>query len=179
VSRVGGNAQVKAMKRVAGQIKLALSQFRDLEAFAAFASDLDAASRAQLERGARLVELLKQPQYSPYPVEEQVVSIWAGTSGQLDDVPVEDIRRFESEFLDYLRRDQPGVLTAIRETGNLTDDDVTVLKDAIGRFRRTFEVTGGKLLVSDDEQVSALSEEETGQESVPRYQPPAVSADGE
>ena len=179
VSRVGGAAQVKAMKRVAGQIKLSLSQFRDLEAFAAFASDLDAASRAQLERGARLVELLKQPQYSPYPVEEQVVSIWAGTSGQLDDVPVEDIRRFESEFLDYLRRDQPGVLTAIRETGNLTDDDVTVLKDAIGRFRRTFEVTGGKLLVSDDEQVSALSEEETGQESVPRYQPPAVSADGE
>jgi len=179
VSRVGGNAQVKAMKRVAGQIKLALSQFRDLEAFAAFASDLDAASRAQLERGARLVELLKQPQYSPYPVEEQVVSIWAGTSGQLDDVPVEDIRRFESEFLDYLRRDQAGVLTAIRETGNLTDDDVTVLKDAIGRFRRTFEVTGGTLLVSDDEGVSALEEGEAQQETVARYEPQPAPADGE
>ena len=179
VSRVGGNAQVKAMKRVAGQIKLSLSQFRDLEAFAAFASDLDAASRAQLERGARLVELLKQPQYSPYPVEEQVVSIWAGTSGQLDDVPVEDIRRFESEFLDYLRRDQAGVLTAIRETGNLTDDDVTVLKDAIGRFRRTFEVTGGTLLVSDDEGVSALEEGEAQQETVARYEPQPAPADGE
>ena len=107
VSRVGGSAQVKAMKKVAGQLRLSLSQFRDLEAFAAFASDLDAASRAQLDRGARLVELLKQPQYTPYPVEEEVVSIWAGTTGQLDDVQVEDVRRFEQQFLDYLRR-QPG-----------------------------------------------------------------------
>src|SRR6201982_2992470 len=104
VSRVGGNAQVKAMKRVAGQIKLALSQFRDLEAFAAFASDLDATSKAQLERGARLVELLKQPQYAPSPVERQVVSVWAGTSGYLDDVPIEDIGRFEEEFLGTLGR---------------------------------------------------------------------------
>ena len=150
VSRVGGAAQIKAMRKVAGQLKLSLSQFRDLEAFAAFASDLDAASRAQLDRGARLVELLKQPQYSPFPVEEQVVSIWAGTTGQLDDVPVEDIRRFESEFLDDLRRSNGGLLTSIRETKNLTDDNVTALKDAIDRFRRTFEVTGGKLLVSDE-----------------------------
>ena len=178
VSRVGGNAQIKAMKRVAGQIKLSLSQFRDLEAFAAFASDLDAASRAQLDRGARLVELLKQPQYSPYPVEEQVVSIWAGTTGQLDDVPVEDVRRFETEFLDYMRRDQAGLLTAIRETGNLTDDDVTALKDAIGRFRSTFEVTGGQLLVSDDEQVPALGEGEAAHETIPKYVPPPA-ADGE
>src|SRR5690606_22324205 len=102
VSRVGGSAQVKAMKKVAGTLRLALSQYRDLEAFAAFASDLDAASRAQLERGQRLVELLKQPQYSPFPVEKQVVSVWAGTTGELDDVPVEDIRRFEAEFLDYV-----------------------------------------------------------------------------
>ena len=111
VSRVGGSAQIKAMKKVAGQLRLSLSQFRDLEAFAAFGSDLDAASRAQLDRGARLVELLKQPQYSPFPVEEQVVSIWAGTTGQLDDVPVEDIRRFEKEFLEYLRRSQAGCST--------------------------------------------------------------------
>src|SRR6201993_3118398 len=144
VSRVGGSAQVKAMKKVAGQLKLSLSQFRDLEAFAAFASDLDASSRAQLDRGARLVELLKQPQYSPFPVEEQVVSLWAGTTGQLDDVPVEDIRRFETEYLDFLRRSYAGLMTAIRETNNLTDETVTTLKDAIGRFRRTFEVTGGK-----------------------------------
>ena len=96
VSRVGGNAQIKAMKKVAGNLRLALSQYRDLEAFAAFASDLDAASRAQLDRGARLVELLKQPQYDPYPVEDQVVSIWAGGNGYLDDVPIEDIGRFET-----------------------------------------------------------------------------------
>jgi len=178
VSRVGGAAQVRAMKKVAGQLKLSLSQYRDLEAFAAFASDLDAASRAQLERGARLVELLKQPQYSPFPVEDQVVSIWAGTTGQLDDVPVEDIRRFEAEFLDYLRRSYAGLLTSIRETKDLTDDNVTTLRDAIDRFRRTFEVSGGGLLVADDEQVPALGDGEERQESVARYAPPA-SADGE
>jgi F-type H+/Na+-transporting ATPase subunit alpha len=176
VSRVGGAAQIRAMKKVAGNLRLSLSQFRDLEAFAAFASDLDAVSRAQLDRGARLVELLKQPQYSPYPVEEEVVSIWAGTTGQLDDVPVEDVRRFESEFLDYLRRDQAGILTTIRETKDLKDDTVTALKEAIDRFRRTFEVTGGQLLVSGDDQVSSLSEEEQGQESVPRYAQPAPPA---
>jgi F-type H+-transporting ATPase subunit alpha len=174
VSRVGGNAQVKAMKKVAGQIKLSLSQFRDLESFAAFASDLDAASRAQLERGARLVELLKQPQYAPFPVEEQVVTIWAGTTGQLDDVPVDDIRRFESEFLDYLRREHAGVLTAIRETKTLSDDDVTALQDAIDRFRRTFEVAGGQLLVSDEERVSPLGEGEHGQEAITRYGTPGA-----
>jgi len=172
VSRVGGAAQVKAMKSVAGQLKLSLSQYRDLEAFAAFASDLDAASRAQLDRGARLVELLKQPQYSPFPVEEQVVSIWAGTTGQLDDVPVEDIRRFETEFLDYMRRNHGGLLTSIRETNALTDDNVTTLKDAVDRFRRTFEVTGGQLLVSD-EGVEPLADDEETQESIARYEPPA------
>jgi F-type H+-transporting ATPase subunit alpha len=183
VSRVGGAAQIKAMKKVAGQLKLSLSQYRDLEAFAAFASDLDAASRAQLERGARIVELLKQPQYSPYPVEEQVVSIWAGTTGQLDDVPVEDIRRFEAEFLDYLRRSNGGLLTAIRETKDLTDDNVVTLKEAMGRFRATFEVTGGKLLESDeDEEVAPLGEGEVDRESVAKYTdaaPAAASADGE
>jgi F-type H+-transporting ATPase subunit alpha len=173
VSRVGGAAQVKAMKRVAGQLKLSLSQSRDLEAFAAFASDLDAASRAQLDRGARLVELLKQPQYSPFPVEEQVVSLWAGTTGQLDDVPVEDIRRFENEFFDYLRRSYGGLLTAIRETNDLTDDNVNTLKEATDRFRRTFEVTGGQLLVASDEAVPALGEGEDKQESIARYEPPA------
>ena len=169
VSRVGGNAQIKAMKKVAGTLRLSLSQYRDLEAFAAFASDLDAASRAQLDRGARLVELLKQPQYSPFPVEEEVVSIWAGTNGQLDDVPVEDVRRFESEFLDYLRREHGGILAAIRETSDLSDDTVTALKDAIDRFRRTFEVTGGQLLVSDEDRAEPLGEGEAGQESVARY----------
>jgi F-type H+/Na+-transporting ATPase subunit alpha len=181
VSRVGGAAQIKALRKVAGQLKLSLSQFRDLEAFAAFASDLDAASRAQLDRGARLVELLKQPQYSPFPVEEQVVSIWAGTTGQLDDVPVEDIRRFESEFLDYMRRSQGGLMTSIRETKDLTDDNIAALKDAIGRFRATFEVTGGKLLESaEDEAVAPLGEGEQEQEAITKYTEPAPAAtDGE
>ena len=180
VSRVGGAAQVKAMKKVAGQLRLSLSQFRDLEAFAAFASDLDAASRAQLDRGARLVELLKQPQYDPFPVEEEVCSIWAGTTGQLDDVPVEDVHRFETEFLEYLHRNNEGLLTSIRETKDLPDDSITTLKDAMGRFRRTFEVTGGKLLVSDDDEIVApLAADEVDQEKVAKYSEPAPSTDGE
>jgi F-type H+/Na+-transporting ATPase subunit alpha len=176
VSRVGGSAQIKAMRKVAGTLRLSLSQFRDLESFAAFASDLDAASRAQLDRGARLVELLKQPQYSPFPVEEQVVSLWAGTTGQLDDVPTEDIRRFESEFLDFMRREYAGVMTAIRETRELTDDNIEKLKEAIDRFRRGFEVTGGQLLAADEEPAEAGGE--ASQESVARYNEPART-DGE
>ena len=124
VSRVGGDAQVKSIKKVSGTLKLELAQYRSLEAFAMFASDLDAGvSRRQLARGARLTELLKQPQYSPYPVEEQVVSIWAGTNGKLDEVPVEDILRFERELLDYLRRNTE-CSTTLRETNVLDDDTV-------------------------------------------------------
>ena len=150
VSRVGGNAQIKAMKKVAGGLKLALSQYRDLEAFASFSSDLDPTSRAQLDRGARLVELLKQPQYSPFPVERQVVSVWMGTEGYLDDVPVEDVRRFENEFLDELGRSNPGIYDAIRETGELSDDTIVALKDAIEQFRGTFEKSDGALLVTEE-----------------------------
>jgi F-type H+-transporting ATPase subunit alpha len=164
VSRVGGDAQIKAMKKVAGGLKLALSQYRDLEAFASFSSDLDPVSRAQLDRGARLVELLKQGQYSPLPVERQVVTVWAGTSGYLDDVPVEDIRRFEAEFLDQLAR-SGGVLDAIRETGELSDDTTVTLKDAIDEFRRGFEVSGGGLLVQE-EQAEPLEESEVEQETI-------------
>ncbi len=187
VSRVGGSAQIKAMRKVAGQLRLSLSQFRDLEAFAAFASDLDAASRAQLDRGARLVELLKQPQYDPFPVEEEVCSIWAGTTGQLDDVPIEDVHRFETEFLEFLHRNNEGLLTSIRETKELPDDGIAALKDAMDRFRRTFEVTGGKLLVSDDEVATPLGAGEVEQESVAKYSGPddsvapddAVGGDGD
>jgi F-type H+/Na+-transporting ATPase subunit alpha len=150
VSRVGGNAQIKAMKKVAGGLKLALSQYRDLEAFASFSSDLDPTSRAQLDRGARLVELLKQPQYSPFPVERQVVSVWMGTEGFLDDVPVEDIRRFENEFEDELGRSNAGIYGAIRETGELSDDTIVALKDAIERFRGIFEKSDGSLLVTEE-----------------------------
>jgi len=149
VSRVGGNAQIKAMRKVAGGLKLALSQYRDLEAFASFSSDLDPTSRAQLDRGARLVELLKQPQYSPFPVERQVVSVWMGTEGYVDDVPVEDIRRFESEFESELGRSKSGIYDAIRETGELSEDTIVALKDAIEQFRRTFEKSDGALLVSE------------------------------
>jgi len=169
VSRVGGNAQIKAMKSVAGNLRLNLSQFRDLEAFAAFASDLDAVSRAQLDRGARLVELLKQPQYKPFPVEEQVVSIWAGGSGHLDDVPVEDIGRFETDFLDYLRRSHAGILQTIRESQTLSEDTVTALKDAIGEFRKGFETSAGELLSAEDEQAEPL--ESVEQETIARRVP--------
>jgi F-type H+/Na+-transporting ATPase subunit alpha len=170
VSRVGGNAQVKAMKKVAGNLRLNLSQYRDLEAFAAFASDLDAASRAQLDRGSRLVELLKQPQYAPFPVEEQVVSIWAGSNGYLDDVPLEDVSRFESEFLDFLRRQHAGILTAIRESLDLAEDTVTALKDAIEEFRSGFQTSSGALLGSEEE---APALEEEGQETIARRVEPA------
>ena len=169
VSRVGGNAQVKAMKSVAGNLRLNLSQYRDLEAFAAFASDLDAASRAQLDRGARLVELLKQPQYAPFPVEEQVVSIWAGGNGYLDDVPVEDVSRFETDFLDYLRRSHAGILETIRESLQLSEDTAAALKDAIDEFRRGFETSAGELLSGEDEQAEPLEDEE--QEKIHRRVP--------
>jgi F-type H+/Na+-transporting ATPase subunit alpha len=170
VSRVGGNAQVKAMRKVAGTLRLSLSQYRDLEAFASFASDLDAASRAQLDRGARLVELLKQPQYSPFPVERQVVSVWAGTNGHLDDVPVGDIRRFENEFLDYVQRTKPGIYDAIRETGDLSDDTAVALKDRVDEFRRGFETGSGDLLVQDDAAEPLTGPED--QDELVKYAPP-------
>jgi len=172
VSRVGGNAQVKAMKKVAGTLKLSLSQYRDLEAFASFASDLDAASRAQLDRGSRLVELLKQPQYSPLPVERQVVSVWIGTTGQLDNVPLEDVRRFEAEFHDYIHREHDGIFDAIRETGELSDDTVVALKDAVEEFRKGFETSAGELLVLPEEETSPVEPGDVEQESVPQYRTP-------
>ncbi|MFC7545854.1 F0F1 ATP synthase subunit alpha [Plantactinospora sp. GCM10030261] len=137
VSRVGGAAQVKPMRKVAGSLRLNLAQYRELEAFAAFASDLDKASRAQLDRGVRLVELLKQANYSPYPVSHEVVSVWAGTEGKLDDIPVGEVRRFESEFLEYLRHKHEGVLAAIAD--NTWDDDtISSLDAAIARFKEMF-----------------------------------------
>jgi F-type H+-transporting ATPase subunit alpha len=159
VSRVGGSAQPKAMKKVAGRLRLDLAQFRELEAFAAFGSDLDKASKATLERGARLVELLKQPQYSPFSMEREVVSVWAGTTGRLDEVPVEDIRRFESEMLDYIHLEHGGLLAAIAETGDLSDDTVGSLDTALNAFKRTFTTSSGELLVKDVP-VEALEESE-------------------
>src|SRR5258706_1134692 len=119
VSRVGGSAQVRGMRKVAGRLRLDLAQYRELEAFSAFASDLDKTSRAQLDKGARLVEILKQPQFSPFSVEDEIVSIWAGTTGQLDTIPVSEIRRFEAEFLQYLRSNRKEVLATIAESKRL------------------------------------------------------------
>ncbi|WP_089154992.1 F0F1 ATP synthase subunit alpha [Micromonospora sp. NBS 11-29] len=148
VSRVGGAAQVKPMKKVAGSLRLNLAQFRELEAFAAFASDLDRASQNQLNRGARLVELLKQPNYSPYPVHEQVVSVWAGTEGKLDDVPVGEVRRFESEFLQYLRHKHEGVLAAIADN-KWGDDLISSLDSAISEFKQVFLGKEDEVRVND------------------------------
>jgi F-type H+/Na+-transporting ATPase subunit alpha len=163
VSRVGGDAQVKSIKKVSGTLKLELAQYRSLEAFAMFASDLDQASRRQLDRGARLTELLKQPQYSPYPVEEQVVSIWAGTNGKLDEVPVSDVLRFESELLEHLRRNSD-VLTTLRETNQLSDETVAAMDREIDAFTKGFQTSDGKTLGS--EQVEAASAEDVDQEQI-------------
>ncbi|RFD24199.1 F0F1 ATP synthase subunit alpha [Mycobacterium uberis] len=179
VSRVGGAAQIKAMKEVAGSLRLDLSQYRELEAFAAFASDLDATSKAQLERGARLVELLKQPQGQPMPVEEQVISIFLGTGGHLDSVPVEDVRRFETELLDYIRAAQEKILTEIRKSQKLTDETADSLTEVIKNFKKGFAATGGASVVPD-EHIEALDEEKLGKETVqfksprPRSRTPTV-----
>jgi F-type H+/Na+-transporting ATPase subunit alpha len=165
VSRVGGAAQIKAMKEVAGSLRLDLSQYRELEAFAAFASDLDENSRKQLDRGARLVELLKQPQQQPMPIEEQVVSIFLGTKGHLDSVPVEDVRRFETEFLDHMRAAHAEILKEIRETKQLPEETEDKLTDVINQFKRGFATSDGSSAVPD-EHIDAMAEEDVEKESV-------------
>ena len=166
VSRVGGSAQVKAMKSVAGRLRLDLAQFRELEAFASFSSDLDASSRATLDRGQRLVELLKQGQYSPYPVEKQVVSLWLGTTGKLDRVPVSDVRRFESEFLDFVGRGDNGAFDAIRSTKKLDDDTVASLERAVETFYGQFTTGEGESLQVNEPEAEAMDASERGQERV-------------
>jgi F-type H+-transporting ATPase subunit alpha len=138
VSRVGGNAQVKAMKQVAGRLRLDLAQYRELEAFAGLGSELDKASQAQLDRGARVVEILKQKQYTPYPVEDEVMSIWTVTTGHLDDLPVERAQEFEAGLLDHLRTRHSEIGESIRKTGNLDDDTVERLKSAVEEFKSSF-----------------------------------------
>jgi F-type H+-transporting ATPase subunit alpha len=165
VSRVGGSAQTKAMKKIAGRLRLDLAQFRELEAFAAFGSDLDAASKAQLERGSRLVELLKQAQYTPYSLERMVVSIWAGTTGQLDSVAVQDIRRFESEFLDYVGRSNKGIFDVIAETKELTDDTVAKLTAAVTAFKSEFKSSVAKPV----NEAEAEAQGSDGSEQITRY----------
>ena len=166
VSRVGGAAQQKAMKKVSGTLKLELAQYRDMQAFSMFASDLDAATRQQLTRGARLMELLKQGQYAPYPVEEQVVSIWAGTNGYLDDVPVEDVLRFEGEFIDHLKH-STSVLTTLAQTGKLEDSTVEELKKRVVSFKEGFFGEGDNHMVAaGHEEYAALGEDAVDQEKI-------------
>ncbi|MEY4498130.1 MAG: hypothetical protein RJA40_235 [Actinomycetota bacterium] len=170
VSRVGGSAQTKAMKKIAGRLRLDLAQFRELEAFAAFGSDLDAASKAQLERGARMVELLKQGQYSPYSLERQIVSIWAGTSGELDSVAVADIRRFESELLDFIGRERKDIFTVISETKQLEDDTIAKMKSAVADFKKQFKPSAAGVV--NDAPAEALDSESA--EAITKHVPPAV-----
>ena len=165
VSRVGGAAQIKAMKEVAGSLRLDLSQYRELEAFAAFASDLDETSKAQLERGARLVELLKQPQYSPMPVQDQVVAIFLGTKGHLDSVPVADVGRFEAEFLEHLEASNPGILSEIRDTEKLSEDAEASLVAAVADFKNGFATSDGSSVVPNAH-VAAMDEADVEKESV-------------
>lgn len=165
VSRVGGAAMTKAMKAVTGSLKVDLAQFRAMEAFAMFASDLDAASKQQLARGQRLMALLKQPAYSPYPLPEMTVSLWLGTSGRLDRIPVDDVLRFEREFLDYLHRSHDGILAAIRETQKFEDEDG--LAAAYDSFLDQFETSdGSSIKVGHEAQAEALADDELEQEQI-------------
>jgi F-type H+-transporting ATPase subunit alpha len=165
VSRVGGDAQLKHIKKVSGTLKLTLASYRDLESFAMFASDLDAASRRQLERGARLTELLKQPQYHPYPVEDQVVSIWAGTNGKLDDIPVEDVLRFEAELLDYVHRNTK-VIDELHASGTLEDSTLHEMEQAVDAFKQQFVPTTSQTAAPVADEHTPLPEDEINQAQV-------------
>ncbi|ART68852.1 F0F1 ATP synthase subunit alpha [Mycobacterium dioxanotrophicus] len=166
VSRVGGAAQIKAMKEVAGSLRLDLSQYRELEAFAAFASDLDAASKAQLDRGVRLVELLKQAQYSPMAVEDQVVAIFLGTQGHLDSVPAEDVSRFETEFLEHVKASHSEILTGIKESKKLSEEAEEKLVSVINDFKKGFAASDGSSVVVSESDADALDPEDLEKESV-------------
>ncbi len=169
VSRVGGSAQVKAMKKVAGSLRVDLAQYRDLEAFALFASDLDKASRQQLDRGARMVELLKQGTYQPMPVQNQVISIWVGSKGYLDKIPVEDVKKFEAELLEDLHLNNADIPEDIRKTGALSDETEAKLKAAVEAFARTFRAATESHVIDDN---TATGDVDPEQETIQRQRPP-------
>jgi F-type H+-transporting ATPase subunit alpha len=164
VSRVGGAAQVRAMRKVSGSLRIDLSQYEELKAFAAFASDLDPTSRAQLDRGGRLYELLKQPQYSPIPVEQQVITVYLGTNGAYDEVPIEDVARFNRELQENLRHKHEGILAEIRDTGQWNDDLAERVVNATNDFKKGFTTSEGKPLL--EAEAEAMSADEVGQETV-------------
>ncbi len=166
VSRVGGAAMLKSMRTVTGSLKVELAQYRAMEAFAMFASDLDAASKAQLARGQRLMEVFKQGQYKPFPVEQQVVSIWAATSGKFDPVPVQDVSRFEQEFLEYIKFQHEGIFDAIRESAKFEDDNANALDEAYEEFLNRFETSEGERIKAGHEEFDALGDEDVEQEQI-------------
>ena len=166
VSRVGSAAMTKAMKTVTGSLKVDLAQFRAMEAFAMFASDLDAASRQQLDRGQRLMALLKQPQYSPYPVQDMTISLWLGTSGRLDRVPTEDVLRFEQEFLDFVRRSHKDILDTISESMKFEDETESSCEKAYDEFLDQFETSEGGSIKAGHEEHEALEDEDIDQEQI-------------
>src|SRR6476659_8586258 len=167
VSRVGGNAMTKAMKTVTGSLKVELAQFRAMEAFAMFASDLDAASRQQLDRGQRLMALLKQPQYSPYPLAQMTVSLWLGTTGKLDQVPTDDVLRFEQEFLAYMHRSHDGILDTIRDSRKFEEDTEKDLESAYDSFLDQFETSEGHSIKPGTEaKAEPVTDEELEQETI-------------
>ena len=165
VSRVGGAAQTKGLKKVSGSLRLELAQFRELEAFSAFASDLDDASKAQLERGARWVEMLKQDQYSPYSVEDQIVSIYLCGEGHYDSVPVNDVRSFESQLLDHLHHNATGVYASIEGGQVLSSDQAEALVAEVNRFKKGYLTADGKRVVGDVP-VEAMDAEDVGREAL-------------
>ena len=180
VSRVGGNAQTKSMKQVAGRLRLDLAQFRELEAFAEFGSDLDKASQAQLDRGARIVEILKQPQYSPLSMEQQVVSIWAATNGYLDDVPLDKAREFERELLETVASRGSSILDTIRETGKLEDDTIESLKKIVEDFKSSFTDKVDTVdTVAAKEGVPDTTDDPSGSAATPQDSPSTVGDSGE
>ncbi|TYT21466.1 F0F1 ATP synthase subunit alpha [Corynebacterium urealyticum] len=165
VSRVGGDAQTKGMKKVSGNLRLDLAAYRDLEAFSAFASDLDDASKAQLERGERLVELLKQTEHAPQSVEHQMISIWLAGEGEFDDVPVEDVRRFEAELIEHLRSNASGVFDQIAGGTPFTEESQAQLKQSTSEFKRGFQTTDGTPIIREPE-ARAMEQDEVKQSEI-------------
>lgn len=166
VSRVGGSAQIKAMKKVVGSLKIDLAQYRELQAFSAFASDLDSASKAQLDRGGRLMEMLKQGEGEPFPVEEEIVSLFLGTQGHLDSVPVDEVQRFEREFLAHVRRNHDNVLKEIVESKQLSDDAANTIAKAAEEFKKQFTTSEGSSVSPNEPEADAMDSEQVGQETV-------------
>src|SRR5439155_5278746 len=168
VSRVGGNAQIKAMKKVAGRLRVDLAQFRALEAFAQLGTELDKVSQAQLDRGARVVQVLNQGQFEPVPVERQVMAIWAVTNGYLDDLPVADVKRFEEQFLSFMEQRHPEIGEGIREGGDLSEDGEGALRQAVEGFKGQFSPSGD---VPPPKEAEADALEREDEETMRRYRP--------